>query len=140
MLDKKKHIINIAKLENNGELKKLLGEYELHPEAFSLIEKQLNVKAKNLINYAVEDAKKRNDRIIVSSNSRSAIEKLNSIKNSHKKTPLTEGMKMIGNIGLGICLTHLAYVSQNDNISINIIIVFSGIIGALLLGIGLFRK
>jgi len=136
----KKNINKLIKLENNGELKKILGNCELHDEAFDIIEEQLNINAESLILYAVDDAKNRNDKTIVSSHSRTAIAKVNANKNRQEKSPFTEGIKIIGTIGLSVCITHLAYVSQSDNISVNFIIVFAGILGALLLGIGLYKK
>lgn len=140
MSDQKKHITKLIKLENNGELKRILGGYELHNDAFSIIENQLNINAESLILNAVDDAKNKNDKTIVSSHSRTAIEKTNNKKQLNEKSPVTEGMKIIGTIGLSVCLTHITYVSQNDNISVNFIIVFAGIIGGLLLGIGLYKK
>ncbi len=136
----KKHITKLIKLENNGELKRILGDCELHSEAFNIIEEELNINAQSLILKAVDNAKNRNDKTIVSSHSRNAIEKANRHKNNLQKAPITEGMKIIGTIGLSVCITHLAYVSQNSNITVNFIIVFAGIIGALLLGIGLYKK
>ncbi|WP_298316797.1 hypothetical protein [uncultured Aquimarina sp.] len=136
----KKHITKIIKLEDNGEFKRVLGDYELHSEVYSMIEEQLNEQAKYLIHDTVKEAKTRQDKNIVRSHFLTVIEKLNKQKKNPEKSPIIEGMKIIGTLALGACITHSIYVSQNDNISINFVIVFSGIIGALMLGISLYKK
>jgi hypothetical protein len=130
----------LIKLENNGELKKILDGLELHNEAFHIIEQQLNKKAEDLISKSVNYAKKQKDKVIIGSHSRTAIEEFDKMNIDTTKRPLIEGIKIIGNLGLGICIMHLAYVSQNDKISFNLIIILIGIIGALLLGIGLYKR
>ncbi|MDY8136082.1 hypothetical protein [Aquimarina sp. 2201CG5-10] len=136
----KKHISKLIKLENNGELKRILGDCELHPDAFEILEKHLNLEAQTLIRYSVDQAKKRSDKTIVNSHSIEAIGESELRRKSNKNTPFLEIIKIFGTIGITACLTHIIQSSQSENSDINVFVVVLGVFGGLLLGTGLFYK
>jgi len=137
----RKHIAKLIKLENNGELKRLLGEREFQGNSFLKLEEKINIIAEELITHSIEAARDTGDMSIVDSHCLKAFEKLENSKKKINKSSLLDGFKIIGTLLIGSCLTHLIHASQqNSDIQVNLIVVSLGIIGGVLLGFGLFYK
>lgn len=135
---KSKNTERLISLKQNGELKELLEEFELHNTTFDKIENEVNSYAIELIKNTKSAARLTQDRTIVDSHLRSAIQKSSyRLLKGFGMNPFLEVLKILGTLGIGICGTHIANVALTGA-AINLVIVGLGMIGGLLLGVGLF--